>query len=164
MSRRREIGVSILETCWRAHITIVTLCHSFVVYHIHVQYDERGQKQLRFHLAVPKELKKKMNLFVTNICTIMGQIIWFFVKSQQSFFKCCDLKKKVEIFFRWSKQLDQEFRCRNQDLDIKQNHMSWPNIIVIHTYDIYFYSSYSSIDVALIFPRAFFWYFTDENA
>ena len=124
-----------------------------------------GTKTTQISSRGPKGVEEENELICHQYIYYDGpNHLIFFVKSQQSFFKCCDLEKKVEIFFRWSKQLDQEFRCRNQDLDIKQNHMSWPNIIVIHTYDIYFYSSYSSIDVALIFPRAFFWYFTDENA
>ena len=154
-------GVSILETCWRAHITIVTLCHPFVVYHTCTIWWE-GTKTTQISSRGPKGVEEEHEL-ICHQYSIMGQIIWLYLTSKSIQVYQGDLLDVKDLSLTSLKKISNWpyiLMCQTQVLDIKQNHMSWPITKYIYITDC----SYSSIDVALIFPRTFFWYFTDENA
>ena len=100
MSRRREIGVSILETCWRAHITIVTLCHPFVVYHTCTIWWE-GTKTTQISSRGPKGVEEENELICHQY--IMGQIIWLYLTffSISRKFESFRAKKNFKNFFKF---------------------------------------------------------------
>ena len=87
-----EIGVSILETCWRAHITIVTLCHPFVVYHTYMYNMMRGDKNNSdFISRSQRSWRRKWTYLSPIYTTIMGQIIRFFLSNHNIYKRLCGL-------------------------------------------------------------------------